>query len=114
MLIAWQLRAIVRASYPGIRAIQALATATPLFLLLFAAAYYVMSVQDPTTFSEPLNKSDALYFTITIFSTVGFGDITPDLGVARLVTTGQMVLDLVVLGLGIQVVLQAVQRGRSS
>ena len=32
LLIAWQLRAIVRASYPGIRAIQALATATPLFL----------------------------------------------------------------------------------
>ena len=55
-----------------------------------------------------------MYFTITIFATVGCGDITPDTGFARLVTTSQTLLDLAVLGLGIQVVLEAVQRGRSS
>jgi voltage-gated potassium channel len=99
-LVAWQLRAIVRASYPGIRAIQALATATPLFLLLFSATYYILSAQDPSSFGEPLTRSDALYFTITIFSTVGFGDITPDTGVAPLVTTSQMLLDLAILGSG--------------
>jgi len=32
--------------------------------------------------------------------------------VARLVVTGQMIADLVVLGLGVRVLLSAVQRGR--
>jgi hypothetical protein len=35
-----------------------------------------------------------LYFTVTILSTVGFGDITPHTDVARLLTTVQMLTDL--------------------
>jgi voltage-gated potassium channel len=112
-MIAWQLRAIIRSSYPAIRAIQALASATALFLLLFASAYFTMSVNEPGTFSEPLSRSDALYFTITVFSTVGFGDITALGETARLVVTTQMLLDLLILGLGIQVILGAVRRGRA-
>ena len=76
-LVAWHLRAIVRASYPGIRAIQALATATSLFLLLFSATYFILSAQDPSSFGEPLTRSDALYFTLTICSTVGFATSPP-------------------------------------
>ena len=70
-IVSWQVRAIVRAKYPGIRATQALATAVPLFLLVFAATYFVLSFDDPATFSEPLSRSDALYFTVTVFATVG-------------------------------------------
>ena len=40
-------------------------------------------------FSEPLTRTDALYFTVTVFSTVGFGDITAKTEAARLVVTGQ-------------------------
>ena len=54
-LVSWQVRAIVRAKYPGIRATQALATAVPLFLLVFASTYFVLSFDDPATFSEPLS-----------------------------------------------------------
>jgi voltage-gated potassium channel len=110
----WQVRAIIRSDYPGIRAIQALAVATPLFLLLFSAAYCIMSLEDPETFTERLSRSDALYFTVTLFSTVGFGDITPQQEAARLLVTAQMLLDLVILGLGIQVIIGAVQRGRAT
>ena len=110
--IAWQVRAIVRSTYPGIRATQALAVTTPLFLLLFAATYYILGLDDPSSFSERLARSDALYFTVTVFSTVGFGDITPQAEGTRLVVAAQMLLDLVVLGLGIQVILGAVQRSR--
>jgi len=113
-IVSWQVRAIVRAKYPGIRATQALATAVPLFLLVFAATYFVLSFDDPATFSEPLSRSDALYFTVTVFATVGFGDINPQTEMVRLFVAVQMLLDLVVLGLGIQVILGAAQRGREN
>ena len=113
-VIAWQLRAIMRSDYPAVRAAQVLAVTTPLFLLLFAAQYFVMSLDDPSAFTEPLSRSDALYFTVTVFSTVGFGDITARVESARLVVTAQMVPDLVVLGLGVRVVVGAVQRSRTT
>ena len=62
---------------------------------------------------EP-GRSDALYLTVTIFATVGFGDISAQTESARLFVTVQMLLDLVVLGLGLQVFLGAVKRGKAS
>jgi voltage-gated potassium channel len=112
-MTAYQVRAIIRARYPGIRAIEALAATAPLFLLLFAATYVLMARADPSNFNvHALTRTDLLYFTVTVFATVGFGDITATSQVARLIVTAQMVLDLIVLGLGIRVFLGAVQRGR--
>ena len=113
-MIAWEVRAIVRADYPAIRAAQSLASTTALFLVLFASAYFMLSSGDPERFTEPLSRSDALYFTVTVFATVGFGDISPAGESTRLLVAGQMLLDLVVLGLGIQVLLGAVHRGRDT
>jgi hypothetical protein len=112
-MITWQVEAIVRSDYPGIRAVQSLASTTPVFLLLFASTYFILSLDDASTFTESLSRSDALYFTVTIFATVGFGDISAQTETARLVVTTQMLLDLVVLGLGIQVILGAVKRGKA-
>jgi voltage-gated potassium channel len=42
-LVSFQVRAIIRSSFPGLRAIEALATSVPLFLLLFASTYVVMA-----------------------------------------------------------------------
>ena len=72
-----------------------------------------MSLDDSGTFSEALTRSDALYFVVTVFSTVGFGDISPRGEAARLVVAAQMLLDLVVLGVGIQVILGAAKRGKA-
>ena len=47
-----------------------------------------------------------------VFATVGFGDITATSQTGRLLVTAQMILDLIVLGLGIRVFLGAVQRGQ--
>jgi hypothetical protein len=112
-MITWQVWAIVRARHPAIRAVQALAATTPLFLLLFASAYFVMSRDDPATFTEPLSRTDGIYFTVTIFATVGFGDISAKTEAARVAVTVQMLLDLVVLGLVIQVILGAVKQGKA-
>jgi voltage-gated potassium channel len=111
-VISWQLRAILRSQYPALRAIEALAAAIPLFLLVFAAAYVKLADAQAHAFTEPLNRTDALYFTITVFSTVGFGDIAPVATAARVTTMVQMLGDLVVVGLVLRVMLGAVREGR--
>jgi voltage-gated potassium channel len=113
LLIAWQLRAIARSPYPALRAVETLAVVIPVFLLLFAAAYTLMSQAQPAAFSEELSRTDAVYFSVTVFATVGFGDISPVSDPARMVVTFQMIADLLVLGLVLQAVLDAVSRGRA-
>ena len=112
VVIGLQIRAILGSRYPALRAVEALASAIPLFLLLFALVYFKMADVQAQAFSEPLNRTDALYFTITVFSTVGFGDITPVTQPARVVTMVQMLGDLVVVGLVLQVMLGAVKASR--
>ena len=111
-LLVYQVRAITRSPFPLLRGVEALATSIPLFLLLFAATYIVLATISASSFSQPLSRTDAIYFTVTVFATVGFGDITAKTEVARLVVTGQMIADLIALGLGVRVLLSAVQRGR--
>jgi voltage-gated potassium channel len=110
-LVAFQVRSIIASPFPFLRALEALATSVPLFLLLFAAAYVVMATISASSFSQPLTRTDALYFTVTVFTTVGFGDITAKSEAARLVVTGQMITDLIIIGLGIRVIVGAVKRG---
>ena len=110
---AWQLRKVIHHKHPPARAIEALATTVPLFLLLFAWAYFTMAANHPANFStHALTRTDALYFTVTVFSTVGFGDITAASQAARLVVTAQMLLDLVALGLLVRAFVGAVQVAR--
>ena len=111
-LVTIYVRWIIRSPFPGLRAIEALAISIPLFLLLFAATYVVLDTDSASNFSQPLTRTDALYFTVTVFSTVGFGDITAKTELARLVVIIQMIADLIVLGLGIKAIVGAVTRGR--
>jgi voltage-gated potassium channel len=113
VVTGWQLRLVVRARYPAIRAGEAWATTVPLFLLLFASVYFAMARGSPASFStHSLTRTDSLYFTVTTFSTVGYGDITATSQAARLMVTVQIILDLLVLGLGIRIFIGAVQRAR--
>jgi len=111
-LVVFQVRWILVSRFPGLRGVEALATSIPLFLLLFAATYVVLAAISAGNFSEPLTRTDALYFTVTVFSTVGFGDITAKTEAARLVVTGQMIADLVAVGLAVKVIVGAVKQGR--
>ena len=112
VLVIFQVRWIIGSPFPGLRAVEALATSIPLFLLLFAGVYVVLDTDSAGNFSQHLTRTDALYFTVTVFATVGFGDITATTETARLVVTVQMIADLIVLGLGIKVIVGAVTRGR--
>ena len=111
-LVAGQVRLIIRSPFPTLRAIEALATSVPLFLLLFAGTYVVLAALSAANFGGHLSHTDGLYFTVTVFSTVGFGDITAKTETARLVVTGQMIADLIILGLALKLIVGAVRRGQ--
>jgi len=111
ILLIWQIRAIVRSPYPLARAIEALAISIPLFLAIFASTYYLMGQAELGSWSEPLSRLDAAYFAVTVFATVGFGDITAVSGAARAVTTLQMIADVILVGLAARVVVGAVKEG---
>ena len=112
-VVAYQVRAITRHPHPAIRAIEALAITVPVFLILFAATYFMMEQSNPDNFNiDSLTRTDSLYFTVTVFATVGFGDITATSQVARVAVIAQMILDLLVLGLVVKVFVGAVETGR--
>jgi voltage-gated potassium channel len=106
-VFVWQIRRISRAEIPELRAIEALGIVVAMFLVLFSGIYVGMSHNSATTFTQKLDHTRALYFTISVFSTVGFGDITPRTDPARLVVSVQMLLDLVVIGAGVRLLFNA-------
>lgn len=112
VLIVVQVRAILKADYPGMRAFEALATIIPFFFVTFSLVYLEMSQSDVHTFSLPLDHIRALYFTVVVFSTVGFGDVVAKTDPARLVVTIQIVLDLILIGIVTRLIFGAVQRRR--
>ena len=112
-IMTWHISLIGKSENPALRAIEGMFLGVPLFLLLFAAAYFLMSQSDTANFTSELSRTDSLYFTVTIFSTVGFGDISAQTEPARLMVSAQMMLDLVILGVGVRVILGAVERSRS-
>ena len=106
-VVLWQVRRITRAMLPELRAIEALGIIVAVFLVAFSAIYLAMSHESGTTFTLDLDHVQALYFTITVFSTVGFGDITPHTDAARLVVSAQMLLDLVIIGALVRLIFNA-------
>ncbi len=109
--LATEVRLITRHDRPMLRAAVSMATVIPLFLVLFSWIYLTMSLSDPHAFGHPLSRGSALYFTVSVFSTVGFGDIVPKTDVARLVATVQMMSDLVVIAVVVRLILAAASRG---
>jgi len=106
-VFAWEIRRIAVAELPELRAVEALGVVVSLFLAGFAAVYLSMSHGEVRSFSEPLDHTRALYFTITVFSTVGFGDITPLTDAARIVVSLQMLLDLAIIGFVVRLLFNA-------
>jgi len=113
VLVAVQVRGILRSQQPRLRAIQALIVGVPLLIVVFAATYCTVDAQQPGAFSEALSRTDGLYFTLTVFATVGFGDITPVSQLARVLVTIQMVVGLLTVGVIAKVVFGAVQLAES-
>lgn len=97
-----QLRRISSATSPVSAAVEALALVFGMFLSLFAFAYASLYALDPASFTQPVNKMAAVYFSVTVLATVGFGDISAVSDTARAVVTIQMVLDLLLIGAAVK------------
>ena len=111
VVLAVEVRQISNHDHPILRAGVAMATIISLFLVLFAWLYLTMSISNPAAFGVLLTRTSSLYFTITVFSTVGFGDITPKSDPARIVAMVQMLTDLADLAVVVRLILGAATRG---
>lgn len=77
---------------------EALLTVLYLLILVFAITYDRMAMARPDQFVGIATRSDALYFTVTVVSTVGFGDIHAAGAAARSVVTAQMLINVFYVG----------------
>ena len=109
-VLSHEVNSILRHGQPMGRAVIALALLLPLFVVMFAWLYLTMSRSNPAAFGVAMTCTQALYFTVTVLSTVGFGDITPKTDPARLVTTVQMAADLVLLAVVVRLIFGAASR----
>ena len=98
VVLALQIRATMRSPHPALRAVESLGVSVPLLLLLFSAAHYLLGASVPGSYTQALTRLDALYFSVTMFATVGFGDIAPVTQVARILTTLQMLVNVIFIG----------------
>ncbi|RVW05132.1 potassium channel family protein [Rhodococcus xishaensis] len=113
VLCVWQVWRIVHSPTPALRSAEALVVTVPVYLLGSATTIFLLAQMDPTAFSEPLTRMDALYFTLTVFATVGFGDIAAVEQAARAVVTMMIVGNLVMLAVGVKLLTVAAKWGEA-
>ena len=109
IVVGLQFRAIQGARFPALRAIEGFALILPLLLLGFAGTYVRMSTANPDAFSQPLDRVGGVYFSMTILSTVGFGDITAATNAARITVMLQMLADVIVIGVVARLMINSVK-----
>src|SRR5215213_2921543 len=107
LVVVVEVRGILASPFPLVKAVRVLALGLPLLLVLFASTYITVDGQQVNAFTEPLSRTDGLYFTVTTFATVGYGDITPVTELARVIVTIQMLVGLVAVGVIAKLVLGA-------
>lgn len=103
-------RALHHTPYPILRAANLLATTLTLFILGFSLTYLALWETNPESFSEPLSKISAVYFTVTVLATVGFGDITATTDTTRALVTFQMLSGITLLGVLVRYVVGITSR----
>ncbi|NMO57847.1 two pore domain potassium channel family protein [Actinoplanes sp. TBRC 11911] len=103
-LIVWQVRSYRRAAASGHGQLLGLLTAVYASVLFFALTYYVLATGDPNEIAGLNTKLDALYFSLTTVSTVGFGDVHATGQSARGIVSFQIGFDLLFISLAIAAV----------
>jgi hypothetical protein len=107
-LVIWQVRLYRSGRGRGARQLRGLATAMWVAVLFFSATYYTLALDDPGQMVGLKTRLDALYYTLSTVSTVGFGDINASGQAARAVVCLNIGFNLVVLTLAVT----AIREGR--
>jgi hypothetical protein len=104
-----RLRKVLTSDRPGFEAAEALVQLAAMLITGFAAVLYTMN-RDGTQVTGLDTRIDAIYFTVTTVSTVGYGDIHATSQAARLVVTGQILFNLLFVGVAVRVFVGAARR----
>ena len=109
-------RAVARAEFPRLRAIDALVSTVSVMVIAFAISYLNMSQRHAEAFNVVLERTTSLYFTLTTLATVGYGDIHAQTDAARIVVMIQMVFNVAVIGTTVRAILGTARHrgGRSA
>jgi hypothetical protein len=107
-LVIWQVTQYRSGRGRGAEQLRGLAVAVWISVLFFSATYYILARNDPGQMDGLHTKLDALYYTMSMVSTVGFGDISAAGQAARAVVCLNLAFNLVVLTLAVT----AVREGR--
>ena len=105
------LRRVLVSERPLVDGALALALIAVVLILGFATTYWILATQSPDEFVGITTKTDALYFTVTVLATVGFGDVHPIGQVARVITTVNMLTNIVILAFSVRVLTWAARQG---
>jgi voltage-gated potassium channel len=98
LVVRAQLKGLRSGRWPVLAKVEALLTALYLLILIFATTYFIMYRVAPDQIVGIADRTDSLYFAVTVISTVGFGDIHAVGTTGRAIVTGQMLFDLVYVG----------------
>jgi voltage-gated potassium channel len=101
---------LVRVSHtPALDALRVIAVFGSVLIVAFASLHYAVATHVADQYTGIATKLDSVYYTVTMLSTVGFGDITADGQLARLLATLNILFNLIALGIGIRLVTHAAQ-----
>jgi voltage-gated potassium channel len=106
------LRRVLASPHPFVDAVAAVTITFALLVLGSSAAYYAMGAADPAAFDGLETKVDAVYFTVVLTSTIGFGDIVPLSQAARLLTTIHIAFSVVMAGGSVRLLARAARSRR--
>lgn len=104
-----RLHKVLASERPGFEAAEALVQLVTMLITGFAAVLYTMN-HDGTQVKGLSTRVDAVYFTVTTLSTVGYGDIHATSQAARIVVTVQILFDLVFVGVLVRVFIGAARK----
>lgn len=96
---------VVRYRSPGRHRASVAGVVAALYLavLFFAAVYYGLATHVPSSIASLRTKTDALYYSLAITSTAGFGDVRSVSQLARAVTAVHMAFNIGYLGVVVAV-----------
>lgn len=103
----WAVGRIGRSRHPLRAGMTVLGVMVTAVVVLFALTYLTMSTHNAGAFNERLDKISALYFTMTILTTVGFGDIHAVTHPAMIAVMIQMVVSLTLITTVARVIVSA-------
>jgi len=99
-----QARLVLKSASPLFDAARCIVSGLVFLVTAYSVSYYVLGTGYDNQIKGIDTKLDALYFTVTVLATVGFGDITATGQVGRGLVTAQMLINLAVLAVALRVV----------